>query len=134
MNDLSRERAESIVGNNGLAAATVVDAARQINHRQRWRLAVFWTHIAEMRRRIDRLSRRIDAALPGVDAGVKQADHRGGRPFTFAAWNGDRAVRQQPQPIGIAKTGGQCFDLLSIGRNSDQSLLARRRVKPALLV
>src|SRR5437773_2174618 len=81
MQNLASERTEARIVDDALRAAAIVEAARQVGHRQRGRLTVFGTLIAEM--------------LRWFFVWLHEADHRGRRPVAFAAGNRDRAILQQ---------------------------------------
>ncbi len=113
MQKLARERAELAGGDAHLTAARIVEPARQVNQRQIRRAAVPGPVVAVMA------------------AGPDLADHGGRRPFPLGVGNGDRAVGREPQAVGVAKAGCDGFERSPIGGDSQESELARGRVKPA---
>ncbi len=63
-----------------------------------------------------------------------QANHRGGRPFSFGIGHGHGAVGIDAEAIGIAKSGRQHVDFLAVGRDAQESLFRRRRIEIAGLI
>src|SRR5262245_37469175 len=98
MQDLPGEWSEAAIIDHGLPAAAVIESARQINHRQRRRLSVFWAMVAEVGLRF---VIRLD-----------NADHRCRCPVALAAGNRYRSVSESAEAVGIAKSGGQDFNFV----------------------
>ncbi len=105
---LTGERPPMVARHHGLAAAGVVQAAWEIRQRQFRSAAVFRPLVAKV----------WDRARRGGSLGTDGADHRGRRPFTFRAGNGERAVGQKPHAIGVAEAGGDYVGLPAIGGNA----------------
>ena len=110
---LALERAAAVVGHGDLAAAGVVEPAREVDQRQVGGLAV------------------LRAAIAVMAAGADLADHRRRGPVALGAGDGERAVGREAQAVGVAEAGREDLERAAVGRDPQQSLLARGRVEVA---
>ena len=86
---LALQRAPAVARDVDLAAARVVEPARQVDEGKVGGLAV------------------PRAGIAVVAAGPDLADHRGRDPVALGVGDGDRAVGRQAEAVGIAKAGRQ---------------------------
>ena len=127
VHDLARRWAPLRISGECLTAARIIQSARQINEIQLGREVAQWASITVVRRCGWR--RGHDFFLGRRRRVRHQVDHRGRCPFPFRAGHRDRSVGQQAQAIGIAKPGRQRLRRVAVGRNGQQSLIARHRVE-----
>ena len=93
---MTAERAPAVTRHIGLAAARVIEPTGDHDHRQARRRA------SEVR---EGLGGRLACPLPD------DADRRGGRVIALRDGHRDRAIGQEAQPIGIAKSHSEYIDL-----------------------
>ena len=99
------------LGDEDLAAAGVVQPAREVDEREVGRPAV------------------LRAAVAVVAAGADLADHRGGDPLALGAGDGDRRRRGEAEAVGVAEAGGQGLDRLAVGARSGSRPACPRRCR-----
>src|SRR5947208_5418 len=122
MDELSLQRSPLVAGDVSLAAARIVQPPRQVDERQIGRPAVLGALVAEKRR------------LLRVTLWTNLTDHGSRCPLTLGARHGNRAVRQESQPVRIAETGRENLGLPAIVGDSHQTLIAGGDVKSAGVV
>ena len=111
MDQLSPQGAEPTVGHGHLCSAGIIQPAWQVHQREIRRAVVLGPGITVMA------------------AGANLADHRRGNPFPLGIGDRQRAVGGQAKAVGIAKTGRHDIVRTAIGRNPQQSRLARGGVE-----